>query len=498
MKRPSAPVLRIETGDVQSITRELSRRIGSHKYDMWFGSAKVNVNGGEVQVAASSPFVASWIGSHYSNELQAVAREALGDAASISITVDPAPARPGDASSLNEASPNGHAAHRATQPALRDGAPPRTLRKSANIGFSRLRRLEDFVIGSSNELAFRAAERLANDPAAKLISPLIVHGDCGVGKTHLLQGICRRFAERTGAPGKVRYVTGEQFTNEYISAVRFNTIEEFRDRIRKLELLAIDDVHFLSNKVRTQHEFQCTIDAIQHLGARIVLASDEHPRNIRKFSPGLVSRLLAGMVVEIKAPDREMRAQLIRRLAEQRRLKLNDAAVEAITSRCAGSVREIEGAINKIAALHEFRTMQQATGDASGVVGLSLVEQVFTEPVWKPAAPVRVASIIEHVCQRLCIGRGDLLSGGRHKRVVLARAVTAYLAKNLIAMSYPEIAAALGRKHHSTIHAAVARIEAQMAACAMVDCGDGPRCEINLRELIDQLRHEITRAAGKS
>jgi len=220
---------------------------------------------------------------------------------------------------------------------------------SAGIGHAprstTLRRLEDFVVGESNRLAFAASLQVA-DGASDAPGILFLHGDCGVGKTHLLQGIVRRRTQR--APRQVvRYVTAEHFTNEYIAAVRDGSLDQFRKRLRRVDLLAIDDIHFFANKSATQAEFLHTIDAIDLTGARVALVSDEHPRHIRKFSQSLVSRFLSGMVVRVERPDRDTRSQLVRRLARERGLDLTAAAEDLVAGRCAGSIREIEGAITR-------------------------------------------------------------------------------------------------------------------------------------------------------
>jgi chromosomal replication initiator protein len=212
----------------------------------------------------------------------------------------------------------------------------------------RWHRFDDFVVGDSNRVAFEAARRLADDQLGGIRS-ILLHGGCGVGKTHLLQALC--CARRARFPREqIRYTTGEQFTNDYIQSVRAGTIEQFRARIRKLDLLAIDDVHFLSNKGATQAEFLHTIDAIGLAGARVAIATDAHPRALRSFSEALVSRLLAGMVVQVEAPDRETRESLVVRLAAARGVLLEPMAAAAVADRAIGSVREIEGALARIAA----------------------------------------------------------------------------------------------------------------------------------------------------
>lgn len=477
----------------RAISEELAKRIGQNKYDRWFGRTRLEVQGSRVEVATDSQFVARWIDSHFVQELRGIAQQELGDEIAVKVKVKPG-AHDRDADNKPKSRP----ATKARAGSGRDGA-RRTRRDatSTSVRMAPFRRLTDFLVGPCNELALAAGTRLAEDPGASVISPLFIHGECGVGKTHLLQGICQRFAEATGGRANVRYVTGEQFTNEFLAALRNREIDAFRQRMRELDLLAIDDVHFLSNKVRTQGEFLHTLDAIGLGGARIVLAASEHPRRIKRFSQALVSRFLAGMVVKIDRPDRVTRLELIGALAKARGLKINDAAAEAVAANCVGSVRELEGAVTKLAALQLLAAGQSLNGRKSaGEVGLALAEQLFKDHGWQPATPVRIGTVIEVVCERLGVSRNDLMGSGRHRRVVMARALVAHLGRELTTLSYPEIAQALGRSYHSTVHTAAQRLRKQLAADEGADLGSG-ESRLSLRELTDQLRHEIRRATSR-
>src|SRR5690606_11396924 len=189
-----------------------------------------------------------------------------------------------------------------------------------------MRKLDDMDVGAPNAPAYTAACRLAEAAAEPEFSLLFVHGPCGVGKTHLLQGLARRFQERS--PGaKVRYLTGEAFTNEFVSAIRSDSTEAFRRAYRNVDLLCIDDVHFLTSKQATQKEFLLTLDAINRDGARLALASDEHPSRISACSASLSSRFLAGLVAEMEPPTIAMRTEYLRRESAKRDLKLNDEAL---------------------------------------------------------------------------------------------------------------------------------------------------------------------------
>ena len=204
------------------------------------------------------------------------------------------------------------------------------------------------------------------------------------------------------------------------------------------------------------------------------------------------------MVVQIGRPDRETRIAIVRRLAQVRNLPMHEAAMEAVASRCVGSVRELEGAVTKLAALRSVAgEMAGQSPDAAPAdrdkVGLVLVEQLFKDHGWQPPTPVRMGTVIDVICHRVGVGRADLMGSSRHRRMVLGRALVAYLGREMTTHSYPEIARALGRSYHSTIHTAEQRLRRQMKENQMVEGGQAERA-LPLRELVDQLRHEIRRA----
>jgi chromosomal replication initiator protein len=454
----------------RNVSEQLARRLGERKFEMWFGpTTRMAIRGQRLEVRAATPSVAEWIGTHFAGDLRAVATSTLGDGAVVDVSVDESIAVPRPAPA---------AAPRREAPARKGGASSPPMRHS----------LDDFVVGDSNRLAYSSARHVADATARGQMGPLVIYGECGLGKTHLLQGVCRRVFEHT--PGaKVRYVTGEQFTNEYIAAVKSGDLEPFRKRSRHLDLLAIDDIHFLANKTATQAEFLHTLDAIDLGGARVVMASDEHPQHLKSINRALVSRFMAGLVVEIERPDRGMRVELVRRLARARGLDVNEQAIDMIASRCVGSVREIEGVVTRLSAM----VLLTGDGPGGGEIGCVAVERLFKSNTGE-GKPVRIQTIVEVVCRRLGVERSDLLGSTRHHRVVIARAVVSYLARELTTLSFPEIGRALGRRNHSTVLTASRRLSDQIAA------GEPARLDENgsggsLAELVDHLRHEVKRAA---
>ena len=444
------------------VTDRLTDRIGQHRYGMWFDhTTRLTIEQDRLNIAAESQFVADWIKRHFRQDLEAVVRETIGENGTIDLHVSPESFHPAAADGRTVDEERGPRGIRSTRP---DSAPlpardEPSNRNRKNSRRQQLRRLNEFVIGNSNRLAFEAAQSIGDEVEGSP-SMLFIHGECGVGKTHLLQGVVEMRQQAINNPlmrRRVRYVTGEEFTNEYIAAVRSGKIDGFRTRMRKLDLLAIDDIHFLSNKTATQNEFLHTLDAIGLGGACILLASDEHPRQIGRFSASLTSRFLSGMVVQIGRPDPPMREELVRRMAHDHDLELTESAARLLSGRFTGSVRELGGALTKLSALRRL------DGSRGGPVGAIMVEQMFEGDLSSgPRTPVRLGEIINCVCERLGIEPDELLGRGRHRRVVLARSLVVHLARELTTLSFPEIARGLGRENHSTVHTAARRIEREL------------------------------------
>lgn len=436
-----------------TLTRAIQERIGTASYKMWFGHADLELENGVLQVAAGSKFEAEWITRRFAKDLEAVAVDAGGTAAHIHVRI-------------NSQSPGHEVVTDADPPSRRSERPRR-----------RFHNLDDLVIGASNQLASAAARTIVDDPSAHHLSPLFIHGDCGVGKTHLLQGICARFSRQNpGSP--MRYMTGEEFTNEYIQAVRHSQLERFRRTMRRLHLLAIDDVHFVAGKTRTQDEVLHTLDAIRLGGARIVLASDAHPNVIKRFNASLASRCTSGMLVQVEVPDEPLRRAVLEQLSIVRGLNLTPAAIDSIVEQCPHSVREIHGLVARIGAL---RTMRRADGPVTG----GDVAEATAEGRAAIRRPVTVDTLMSATCGVLGIEQSLLSGSGRAKRVVLARGIIATLGREMTTASYPELAMAMGRRTHSSVHASVKRIVADLKAGRRVDI-EGQ--SVSLEHIVGRIR----------
>ena len=176
--------------------------------------------------------------------------------------------------------------------------------------------MESFVVGPTNQLAYNTALYVAEFPGAQY-NPLFIHGSCGLGKTHLLQGLCRKFIQHHPTK-RWMYLTGEEFTNEFLAALRANKLDGFRRKVRDLDLLVIDDVHFLGGKRATQEEFLHTFNAIEAAGRQVVMASDNHPKLIEEFGESLINRFVSGMVVRVDPPNYATRCDILTSLCVAR------------------------------------------------------------------------------------------------------------------------------------------------------------------------------------
>ncbi|MBX3390442.1 MAG: ATP-binding protein [Phycisphaeraceae bacterium] len=434
----------------------LAREGGSDRAERYLRQASgVRLRGDVLEVVAPSSFVADLISRRIGGDLCRVASQTLleGRKAELRFRIaEAAPARIAQPLPIESARPRVSAA---PKPAPLPGAPRH--------------RLEDFVVGVSNRLAHAAAVRIAEDDHVASLSPLFIHSACGMGKTHLLNGIAARFQEKH--PGaKVRCVSAEAFTNEFIASLKAGAIEGFRRTHRRLALLCIDDVHFLANKEATQTELLHTLDAVGLDRARIVLASDEHPRDIRRLSSALASRFMSGAVLRIEEPDSALRLELSTKLAARKGLGLDESGARALASANWKSVRELEGLFMQLLAVSRLmpdlgaggRLDAGAVRRALDVSGTRSPTQPAFGSVIRPRRPVPIAVIQTEVARRLRVELSDMAGKGRHPRVVLARSIIVHLARRLTTLSFPEIARAMNRPNHSSVITAHNRLLAQL------------------------------------
>ncbi|MAO24995.1 MAG: hypothetical protein CMJ25_29990 [Phycisphaerae bacterium] len=356
-------------------------------------------------------------------------------------------------------------------------------------------RLEQFVVGASNRLAYESVKQCveASSPGA----PVFVHGVCGVGKTHLLRG-ATLLARRLRPGCKVRYTTGEAFTNAFVNAIRTRTVEAFQKKYRGLDLLCIDDIHLMAGKQATQHELLQIFNTLSLGGARIILASDAHPRMIARLDQALSSRFSAGLVVRIDEPDATLARQLVAGIAMKHGLTLDEAAIRVICDRVGigrgASVRDLEGAVLQVHAVCRLLDRDSSSERGAVTPTASHVRQAMSlrcgEDTSIQSRPIALDDITRTICAELSVSLGDLRGKGRQKKVVLARELITHLARQLTSKSFPEIAHMLGRSNHSTVITAAKRFKDRLSASQSVQA-DCPFDGLPLVELTQRLTQSV-------
>ena len=430
------------------ILSHLRERLGPQQYNAWFRhGTTVAVEDGHVRISVANPFVANWVEKHYMPDMCSAVQAAAGEPLPVVMTIDPELAGQLRKKQLDVQADIVARAHKGT-------GRGRSAYAAAAVPMRYC--LSDFVSGQSNRLAHSAALAVVSGSAG--FNPLFIHGQCGLGKTHLLQGICNAAAStvRNSHPTVWRYVTGEQFTNEFVHALRHKGFADFRSRYRRLDLLAIDDVHFLASKKAIQEEFLHTFNAIQAAGKQIVLASDAHPQMVGELNAQLANRFIAGMVVKIDPPDKSTRLDILRRKSAGMNLHIAEDVVEYIARHLRGSVRELEGALFKLAALSSL---------ATAPVNMEMARSTLGDHLSRTDSAVTLGDIEAAVSAFFGITPADMHSSRRTRTVSVARMVAMFLARRNTPMSYPEIGRAMG-KNHSSVLLAVKRMEEALAADA--------------------------------
>lgn len=497
--RPNTLTSNTQHPTTDTLRGHLAERIGQDAYERYLGrAADLDLNGDGLRITANSRFAADLIRERFDPAVRD-ALTASGLPAGTPViythsTLQSTPAAPDRAPA--PAAPARHGLH---SPPATKPAPSRRRRPADDP-----RTLENFVVGRCNRLAFEAARRVAEDDTATGACPLFLYGPCGVGKTHLLTAAARRFTARF-PDARVRVLSAEAFTNEYIGSLRAGKIESFHRAYRKIDMLCIDDVHFLSKKSGTQNELLHTFDALDLRGSRLVLASDNHPRQIKAFSGALVSRFVSGSITRLEPPDEDTRCRLLEAFARRAGLEPDRAAIETLAAAADAdphgdepSVRDLMGLINRAQAFLRLSSGESATrltaAVASGVLRSSGISGAGSHAGTDPSSrPIPIDRIIDSVCSAFALTRADLAGRGRSKPAVLGRAMIALLARRLTRRSYPEIADAIGRPTHSTIIGAHKRITAQIERGESVEIGlhcDG----VPIGRLAERLERELRTA----
>ena len=399
-------------------------------------------------VAAPNSFAKDVLESRLRPVINEVLSRELGGPANIAVMVDESI----ELADLPEPAPIIEAPRPGT--GRESGEPIRS--SSSNDSSSQLNErytFETFVTGESNRFARAAAIAVAEAPA-KAYNPLFIYGDSGLGKTHLLHAI-GAYSRELFPNIRVRYVSSEEFTNDFINSIRDDKATSFQRRYRDLDVLLIDDIQFLENKERTQEEFFHTFNTLHNAKKQIVISSDRSPKQLTTLEDRLRSRFAWGFTIDVQPPELETRIAILRKKAAQDRLNAPDDVLEFIASKISTNIRELEGALIRVTA---FASLNRQSVD------MGLAEIVLKDLMPSESNPeITAATIMAQTAAFFKLTLEDLCGTSRSRALVEARQIAMYLCRELTDLSLPKIGQTFGGRDHTTVMHADRKIRELMA-----------------------------------
>lgn len=443
-------------------------------FEKWFSGVQFDrFDHGVLELTARDEFVRDWVKAHFLPDLLEHIQNLGGDALPQEVRVEwrvdgklqsPVCLTP----RVEPRSPNSERAPARNRTAPLSTPPrsgsvrpaPRLVEERANpVWDSLLFQLnlkytfDNFVVGPSNELAYAAARASAGGTGPRY-NPLFIAGGTGLGKTHLMHAIAHRMLEQRPS-AKIIYVSAERFTNEFIEALQHHAMDGFRARYRnECDLLLVDDIQFLAGREQTQEEFFHTFNALRDVDKPIVVTSDKYPQQLQRMPERLVSRFTSGLVADVQVPKLETRVAIVKKKAALEGILLPDSVAVLLAQTIQNNVRELEGALIRLAAKSSL------TGHP--------VDEAFARSELAIVAPqspdlMSVEDIQRAVCGHFRLTSAELLSKDRHKSIAFARQVAMYLCRQRLKCSFPELGRAFGNRDHTTVMSAVRRVEALRA-----------------------------------
>ena len=439
-------------GEWTRVLSQLKGEIGDDAFRNWLRPINLQrVDSGQAVIAAPTRFLRDWVTTHYADRMLALWRAENERMTRLSIVVGSSPkyANGNHSPALDDREDAAPAA------SLTDPAPP------LEIGDDRAQLLaldqrfvfENFVVGKPNELAHAAARRVAEACASRVhtvpFNPLFLYGGVGLGKTHLMHAVAWHVRKHANHR-KIIYLSAEKFMYQFIRALRFKSTMDFKEQFRSVDLLMIDDVQFISGKESTQEEFFHTFNALVDENRQIVISADKSPSDLEGMEERMRSRLGWGLVADLHPTTYELRLGILQSKAEQAGLRIPQKVMEFLAHKITSNVRELEGALNRIAA-----HVQLVGRD----ITLESAHEVLHDLLRSHERRVTIDEIQKRVAEHFNIRLGEMTSDRRARAVARPRQVAMYLAKQLTTRSLPEIGRKFGGRDHTTVMHAVRKID---------------------------------------
>ena len=418
---------------------------------------------GTILIAVPNDFTKKWIENNDATDLTASLTNILGRSIRLAVTIDPSlepepepVEQPSPVASSvgseGQVQPSATTPHQAATAQATPSSSPQLAIDTASTHLNPKHTFDTFVIGPSNRFAHAAAFAVSETPG-RAYNPLFIHGDSGLGKTHLIHAI-GHYTLSLFPQMRVRYVNSEEFTNDFINSVREESIEEFQRRYREVDVLLIDDIQFIQGKERTVEEFFHTFNSLYNAGKQIVLTSDVPPREL-DLEDRIRSRFAAGLLVDVLPPDLETRIAILQKKASAENIEVDPRVLEYIAQRISSNIRELEGALVRVAA---FESLSKEP------VTVSMAEMLLKDFASDPQdTEVTPTLIMSQTATYFGVTIDQLSSSDRSHVVVEARQIAMYLCRELTDLSLPKIGAAFGGRDHTTVMHANKKIVGLMA-----------------------------------
>lgn len=428
----------------QSALGEIEISLSRANFITWFKNTFISsVSDGQVIVCVPNAFIKKWLEEKYHKNIQSALENVLKQKVTIIYKVELQKNNGQTVVSEPTKTATENSQASGQQKTLNNFESTKTNTSQKNTGENKFGLnsryvFENFIVGKNNELAYAACWAVVNN-LGKAYNPLFIYGGVGLGKTHLLQAIGNEVSKKTD---RILYTTSEKFTNNYIQAVHSGKAKEFKNLYRNVDLFLIDDVQFMGGKDGTQQEFFHTFNELQQGDKQIVLTSDRPPKSLPAIEARLISRFESGMVADVGKPDMETKIAILEKKSLEKSFPLNPEIINLLAKSVQNNIRELEGLLNKIIAVHQIKN-------------ISVTEKSVKEILSDFVANTQTKSmsnkeVIDAVCRFYDISNKDLIGSSRKKELVWPRQIAIYLMREEVRTSYPSIGHEMGGRDHTT------------------------------------------------
>jgi len=419
----------------QSVLGEIELSVSRASFATWFkNTSLLSLEAGNARVGVPNVFAKQQLEVKFNDQIVEILEKNEIKIKNIEYVISSIKSRRVSTNSIDQAS-------------LPTTTPQKSKNKAATLALNPKYQFDNFIVGSSNELAYTACQAIAKAPGTKY-NPLFIYGGVGLGKTHIIQAVGNQIV-KNNPNARVVYISSETFVSDFLNAIQYKKKGAFTERYRTADVLIVDDIQFIAGKEKTQEEFFHTFNALHQANKQVILSSDKPPKSIPALEDRLRSRFEWGMAVDIQAPDFETRSAILQSKAEESSVVVSSEVIEYLATHIVTNVRELEGALNQLLAFCEMRGIQP---------DISVAESLLSGSRVRPRH-LNAKVVVERTARHFQLELDEMLGPKRDKDIVVPRQIAMYLLRSELHLSFPKIARELGRKDHTTAIHSVDKIE---------------------------------------